>query len=107
MGTNSEGELVWYLWAPFSSQNDEFLDVAAHLESGILAVGYAFKGVQWAGGEESRLVKTDLDGNLKWDFILGGEGDDRLNSVISLIDGSFVSAGSLGGSGWLVKIGRN
>lgn len=58
-------------------------------------------------------VKTDQNGNLKWDKKFGGEGTDRAYSMVATSDGGYAIAGftdSFGAGGndyWLIKIDEN
>jgi hypothetical protein len=47
-----------------------------------------------AGGWDVMLVKTDVEGNLKWNKTFGGAGTDYVNSIIVANDGGYLMAGS-------------
>jgi hypothetical protein len=49
------------------------------------------------------LIKTDENGDKKWDRIFGGEGVDAAYSVVQADDGGYVIAGRKRGDAWLIK----
>ena len=75
------------------------------------------------GGLDFWIVRTDAQGNKLWDKTLGGNGDDRINDIVSAKDGNFFLSGgtiSLSDNGdlgpaparggvdfWLVKLDAN
>jgi len=66
-----------------------------------------------AGLYDSRLVKTDENGNEEWNHTYGGVGDDYATSVQQTIDGGYIIAGSnssyiVGNCDcWLIKTNMN
>lgn len=75
--------------------------------------GFVLVGSTWSFGTgtgDAWLVKTDANGNMKWQQTFGGAEDDEARSLIKTTDGSFVLSGFTSSSGagerdaWLVKI---
>lgn len=75
--------------------------------------GFVLAGSTWSFGTgtgDAWLVKTDANGNIKWQQTFGGAEDDEVRSLIKTTDGSFVLSGFTSSSGagdrdaWLVKI---
>jgi hypothetical protein len=63
------------------------------------------------GGLDIWLIKTDVTGKVVWNNIYGGTGDETVNSIRSLPDGSFLLAGgsSTGGlsAAFIMRIDSN
>jgi hypothetical protein len=53
-------------------------------------------GSKGAGGFDLWLVRTDLNGNLLWDAVFGGAGEDQANALVRTPDGGFAIAGATG-----------
>jgi len=104
--TDSEGEMMW---------DKTFGGAAADEGWAILEVadgGYLVAGVtesEGSGGKDLWLIKTDSDGDEKWEKTFGGTGDDWGVAVLETTDGGYVvagittSQGSGGSDGWIVK----
>jgi parallel beta-helix repeat protein len=79
--------------------------------------GYVFAGETFSlgayGWTDAWLVKTDSEGNKKWEQTFGGSGDDSASAVQRTADGSYVIAGSTDSYGdgsidfWLIKVGES
>jgi hypothetical protein len=63
------------------------------------------------GGLDIFLVKVDGSGNILWNKIIGGDGDETVNSIREAEDGGLVICGSNNLSGlssiFLIKTDRN
>ncbi len=57
----------------------------------IIAEGY---GNESSSGSNIKLIKIEEDGSVEWNKTYDLEGDDRVSSVIQLLDGSYIIAGS-------------
>ncbi len=62
---------------------------------------------------QGRVVKIDEDANIVWDYVYGGDNEDRLNAITQIDDGGFILCGQtysfgVGGSdAWLLKIDKD
>ena len=62
-----------------------------------------------AGDDDFWLVKTDVNGNIEWNQIYSGTGDDFARSLVKTFDGGYALAGDTKSFGtvysdfWLVK----
>ncbi|MBN4052270.1 MAG: hypothetical protein COC01_04550 [Bacteroidetes bacterium] len=45
------------------------------------------------GGLDAWVIKLDISGNLEWDKVIGGSGEDEARAIISTSDGSYTIAG--------------
>ena len=75
--------------------------------------GYAIAGYTnsfGAGGYDFWLIKANVDGDIEWNMLYGGMGNDAVFSLISTSDGGYALAGtteSFGAGGydfWLIKV---
>jgi len=78
--------------------------------------GYIIAGETWsssAGQADVYLIKTDASGNLEWEKMFGGIGDDRAYSVALTDAGGYIIAGFTKSSGaggsdvYLIKVDEN
>jgi gliding motility-associated-like protein len=88
--------------------NDLLADIRATADGGYIAAGYT--NSFGAGQYDGVIVKTDAQGNLLWNKVVGSTGNDYLNKVIATSDGGYLAAGytsSFGAfnlEGWMVKL---
>jgi hypothetical protein len=71
-------------------------------DGGFIITGYT-KSYDSAGKANMWLIKTDIYGNIEWNYTYGGTGWDQGRSIQETSDGGFIIAGntgSYGGSGW-------
>lgn len=110
--TNANGEAVW-------TRIGDDIWIRKNGMSGANSVeetregGYIFAGmtsVEGGGPMAAWLVKTDADGNKKWDRTFGGHAD-LANSVLQTLDGGYVFAGANyipgGALAWLIRTDAN
>jgi uncharacterized repeat protein (TIGR02543 family) len=81
------------------SGSDQFNEVAAASGGGFLAAGSTVDNPDnpqqlAARDTDGMLVKSDAKGTILWKKFLGGAGDDILNDVVELADGSILVVGS-------------
>ncbi|MFX1576219.1 MAG: clostripain-related cysteine peptidase [Promethearchaeota archaeon] len=96
----------------FGSTQEERISSGFELADGSLAFcGRTFS--RGAGGSDGWFVRTDSLGNVIWDLVFGGTGDEYLISMIECANGDFVLAGytSTYGPGdhsvWLLRTDSN
>jgi hypothetical protein len=74
--------------------------------------GYAVAAVttsRGSGGSDGWILKTDSDGNLEWDVVIGGSKNDGITSILETEEGGYLVVGvteSYGAGGkdvWLAK----
>jgi gliding motility-associated-like protein len=88
--------------------NDLLADTRATSDGGFVYGGYT--NSFGAGAYDGIVVKTDGNGNIQWNRLVGGTGNDYLNKVIPTTDGGYLAAGytssfgALVQEGWLVKL---
>jgi predicted secreted protein len=87
--------------------DDEAWSVARTSDEGYAMAGYTDSF--GAGANDSWLVKTDSSGNMQWNQMYGGIGNEGAFSVVQTSDGGYALAGSTdffgagGADFWLVK----
>ncbi len=93
------------------SYEDRAHSVQQTADEGYIVTGYTFS--YGTGDLNCLLIKTDVNGNLEWEQILGGNNDDSARSVKQTVDGGYIVAGYTESYGagqedfWLVKIDEN
>lgn len=108
--TDSSGELLWN--HTYGGAGDELARTVIQTDDGgfILIGSTTSTGV---GKHDTLLVKTNAFGELLWNRIYGGVGEDEAYSVIQTTDGGFAFAGFTNSTGvgnydaWLVKTDTN
>ncbi|CAG0956230.1 MAG: hypothetical protein OIN86_06740 [Candidatus Methanoperedens sp.] len=116
--TDVNGNKEWE--KTFGGTGRDFAQSVQQTEDG----GYIIAGLtgeEFKGGDtveaKAWLIKTDIEGNKKWEKTFGGDGDDRFSSVQQTSNGSYIMAGQTtsysaganvsffkGGNAWLVKV---
>lgn len=106
--TDNNGEIEWSQNYG-DSKDDEGNDVIQTADGGYLIAGYTKSF--GAGLTDLWLIKTDSNGEIQWDQVLGGSKNDVANSLIALDSGEYLVAGSTASYGagssdiWVVKTG--
>ena len=104
--TNSAGTLEWSKTFG-GTNNDEGYSVQQTLDGGFIVTGYTTSFGN--GSEDVWLIKTDSQGNEKWNQTFGGSGKDNGNSVQDIDNEGYIIAGwteSFGNGGrdaWLIR----
>jgi len=108
--TDSSGNHLWnktYGKTYGGISNDYAYSVVQTSDGGYALAGYT--NSSGAGGHDFYLVKTDASGNMQWDRVYGGIGEDFGYSVVRTSDGGYALAGYTNSSGagwydfWLIK----
>jgi hypothetical protein len=82
------------------AQIDRLSHVEALSSGGFLLCGYSSsdvsgnKSVPSRGGRDGWVVRLDPDGDIVWQQVIGGTGDDEVSAAKELPDGGFLLAGS-------------
>ncbi|MEL6477502.1 MAG: hypothetical protein AAFR17_09250 [Pseudomonadota bacterium] len=90
---------------------DEFHDIALLPSGTVVAAGHTRS--TGAGGSDGWIIRTDAQGRMINERVLGGPGDDRIRSVASLADGGYLLVGesaseSRGGDDlWVLRAGSD
>ncbi len=109
-GRNKEGDVIWEtLYGGESSEGSYSLAIDS--AGDIIQCGYTYSA--GAGSADLKLVKTDEDGNLRWEKEFGGALREFGNSVIADEDDNIIAAGYTTSFGagdkdfYLVKTGQD
>ncbi|WP_158267548.1 GEVED domain-containing protein [Adhaeribacter arboris] len=97
---NANGNKIWD--KTFSSNGNDYLKaLTITKDGGYLLGGYSDsstksgdKSEDGKGGQDYWIVKLDANGNKVWDKTIGGEENDRLESVQQISDGGYILGGS-------------
>ncbi len=98
---DAKGGVQWDKTFGGGSGSARFQDLAI-VKDGYLLAGYSMSPKANDKSENSRgqydywIIRTDLNGNLKWDKTIGGASSDQLQSVITTDDGGFLLGGNSG-----------
>lgn len=100
-----EGNVLWSV--TFGGSSDDFAWSVCSTDDGGCVVCGATASVG-AGGKDGFVTKLDSDGNIVWQKVYGGSGDDQLQDIKKVSDG-FILCGTTysfgsGGYAWLLKI---
>ncbi len=104
--TNKNGIKEWD--KTFGGENDDEAKSIIQTADGNFAI-IGFTESKGAGGEDIWFIKTDNNGNIKWDKTFGGREDDEAYSIIQTNNGNFAIAGWTKSKGngkedmWLLK----
>ena len=119
VGVNADGTLLWQ--QAYGGHNaDEFKAVRTVPDGGFIAAGYALSHdsafTAQHGDRDLWVVRTNAEGSLLWQRVLGGSGRDEAYAVALAPDGGFIvvgmttnSDGNVQGShglwdGWVMKL---
>ena len=87
-------------WAPIvGDTNEHVLIDVIEVDDGFLAVGS--KADPTSGHNDGWLVKFNKSGNIVWQMVYGGKGDEILNCIAPTGDGGFIVGGCIY-SGWRI-----
>jgi predicted secreted protein len=104
--TNAGGDAEWNMTYGGAS-NDVAYSLVVASDGGYALAGST--GSFGAGGMDFWLVKTNADGNMKWNRTYGGGGTDSVRALVETSDGGYALAGTTDSFGagledfWLVK----
>ena len=97
--TDSNGRIIWE--RTFGGYKTDIISVMLETsDQGFLLGGTSDSPVSVhrsstnKGGRDFWLVKIDSVGNYIWDKSYGGEGDDRLSTIVKTPDGGYLLGGS-------------
>lgn len=104
---DSLGMLEWevVIGAEF---DDQAYCIRQTIDEGYILAGNTVRSP--TGHPEGYIIKLDQTGNVEWEIICGGDGNEYLHSVQQTSDGGYISTGKTGSYGpgqysvWLVKI---
>ncbi|MCX6353063.1 MAG: T9SS type A sorting domain-containing protein [Bacteroidetes bacterium] len=86
------GKKIWYHSYPGKGiYQSGFTSITQAADSGYLFAGYRTDSSK--GKTNIRVIRTDKNGNLKWDKSYGGSKDDEASCIINARDGGFIIAG--------------
>jgi hypothetical protein len=103
-----QGDTVWTRTYG-GHRTDECRSGAVTIDGGYIFAG--FTDSRGAGGFDSWIIRTDSEGNILWDIVIGGEEGDYCHSVVQTMDTGYLitggtSSNSVGSSDmWLVRLG--
>lgn len=106
-----DGTLVWTaVFGEDGSRADSATDLLLTADGGCVVLGTTESNGH--GGSDVWLFKTDANGNLQWDLLLGGAGNDRANALALAADGHYVIAADAHIEPspsilWVLKVGNN
>ncbi|HYV95546.1 MAG TPA: T9SS type A sorting domain-containing protein [Chitinophagales bacterium] len=93
---DSVGGIIWQRSLGGDGWDDAF-SVQQTTDSGFIVIGYADSHngdvSENRGMNDWWIVKLDIDGNIKWQESLGGDGQDSGSSIQQTTDGGFITAG--------------
>ena len=102
--TDASGNIVWQ--KTFGGEyDDEGYFIHQTSDGGFVIVGDT--NSYGAGRSDIYLLKTDTQGNKKWEKTFGGESDDHGYSVQQTTDGGYIITGSCCGDVCLIKTDAN
>jgi len=80
-----------HLWSKAygSSALDEAVDVNVTNDGGFILAGYSFSS-SGAGNRDCYVIKTNSNGNMQWNKLIGGSNYDGLRSAFQTSDGGYI-----------------
>jgi hypothetical protein len=86
--------------APVSQSDDVGRAICGTLDGGyLLGSSMSTTAQRGNGGLDINLIKIDLAGNVVWNKTFGGSGDETVNTIRALSDGTFLVAGGVSTNG--------
>ncbi len=97
--TDSSGNIQWQrtMW---SDGDDILTSIQQTKDGGYMIGGYSDGNLAWMKSENSNggidywIIKTDSIGNIQWQNTVGGDNQDKLNSMMQTNDGGYILGGS-------------
>ncbi len=90
-----------------SGLDDHGRDVIQTSDGGYALLG-STQSYSWHGSTDMWLIKTDDEGIMEWDLVLGDQGADSGRALVEAPDGGLVLTGSMAWEGtsrmWIIKI---
>lgn len=92
------------------SEEEHFYSLTPTMDGGYLMAGTSYSDFLGAGAPNLYAVKTDASGNIKWQRVYGGDGEEYDGKAIATNDGGYALVGNTRSSGnhysdiFLVKI---
>lgn len=97
---DKEGNVVWSKYYG-GNGHEEFYDVTV-VSDGYVAVGYTastdIDGLNNSGANDGLVVKFDKEGNIVWQTLIGGTGDDYIHAIKETNDGNLIVVGRFASS---------
>lgn len=97
---DKDGNVVWDKFYG-GNGHEEFYDVIV-VNDGYVAVGYTLstdiEGLTNNGSNDGLVVKFDKDGNIVWQTLIGGVGDDYIHAIKEMSNGNLIVVGRFASS---------
>ena len=97
---DANGEIVWQRLFG-GSENDEARSIQQTTDGGYIAAGYTkskngdvVRSNEKLGSLDCWVIKLDAKGNILWQSVLGGSGEEFINAIQQTADGGYIAAGN-------------
>ncbi|MFA4986439.1 MAG: hypothetical protein WC712_07645 [Candidatus Brocadiia bacterium] len=112
MRTDGSGNLLWSKRLDYGG-NDTFFKARMLADGNFAAVGFALDPPQGGNNAKILAAEFDVNGNVVWQQVMGGSGDNYATDVIEASDGSLMitaqtlASGAGGIDGVVIKMSRS